>query len=201
LDASRPPVASWKRVRCTSSSAPRQPLPGCRQWRFAPWRQGRSLAWKSPSRSASISNRGLQNLLQTVRLMAEVKVVAPLEPACAARPRVTSTGKKRARRFRGPQPPTSGLIGIGASTGGPLVLQTLLSALPKDFPVPLLIVQHIARGLPAGHGGLVESNHRLRVRIARAWRRRTCRPRVCRAPMIFTSLRRRGHMVLGTRGG
>jgi two-component system chemotaxis response regulator CheB len=45
------------------------------------------------------------------------------------------------------------MVAIGASTGGPPVLQTLLSSLPKQFSVPVLIVQHIAAGfLP----GLVE---------------------------------------------
>lgn len=38
------------------------------------------------------------------------------------------------------------LVAIGASTGGPPVLRTILSGLPKNFPVPVLIVQHIAKG-------------------------------------------------------
>ncbi|MCP4475555.1 MAG: chemotaxis protein CheB [Gammaproteobacteria bacterium] len=33
---------------------------------------------------------------------------------------------------------------IGVSTGGPAALSTILSALPRDFPLPLLIVQHMA---------------------------------------------------------
>jgi two-component system chemotaxis response regulator CheB len=35
-------------------------------------------------------------------------------------------------------------IGIGASTGGPPALATVLGALPADFPIPILVVQHIA---------------------------------------------------------
>ena len=42
------------------------------------------------------------------------------------------------------------VVAIGASTGGPLVLQTLLSGLPKNFPIPLLIVQHMASGFVPG---------------------------------------------------
>jgi two-component system, chemotaxis family, protein-glutamate methylesterase/glutaminase len=37
-------------------------------------------------------------------------------------------------------------IGICASTGGPNVLARLLESLPADYPVPLLIVQHITAG-------------------------------------------------------
>ena len=36
------------------------------------------------------------------------------------------------------------VVVIGASTGGPLALKTLLSQLPGDFPAPLVIAQHIA---------------------------------------------------------
>ncbi len=38
------------------------------------------------------------------------------------------------------------VIGIAASTGGPPVLQTILTQLPSDFEIPVLIVQHIASG-------------------------------------------------------
>jgi two-component system, chemotaxis family, protein-glutamate methylesterase/glutaminase len=36
------------------------------------------------------------------------------------------------------------LLGIGASTGGPRALAKLLRALPRDFPVPIAVVQHMA---------------------------------------------------------
>lgn len=38
------------------------------------------------------------------------------------------------------------IIAIGASTGGPPVIQSLLSKLPADFSIPICIVQHIATG-------------------------------------------------------
>jgi two-component system, chemotaxis family, protein-glutamate methylesterase/glutaminase len=101
----------------------------------------------------------LQNLLQTVCLMSEVKVIrrwnrsrsAPAVPAAHG-----STVAQAAVR----------LIGIGASTGGPPVLQTILSGLPKDLPVPLLIVQHIARGFLPGMVDWLSQTTGLRVRIA-----------------------------------
>jgi chemotaxis response regulator CheB len=37
-------------------------------------------------------------------------------------------------------------IGIGASVGGPPALATVLGVLPADFPLPLLVVQHMALG-------------------------------------------------------
>ncbi len=97
-----------------------------------------------------------ENLLQTVRLMSEVKVVRRwnrARPAAAARgERATELPPLSDGGFR--------LVGIGASTGGPPVLQTILRGLPKDFSVPILIVQHIARGfLPGMVEWLNETTH------------------------------------------
>jgi len=41
-------------------------------------------------------------------------------------------------------------IGVCASAGGPEMLMFLLTALPDDYPVPLLIVQHMAAGFTDG---------------------------------------------------
>lgn len=82
-----------------------------------------------------------RNLLETVRLMSEVKVVRrwPKRVAQGVPTTITGSFLKLSR-----------IVGIGASTGGPLVLQSILSGLPKEFPAPLLIVQHIARGFAPG---------------------------------------------------
>jgi len=36
-----------------------------------------------------------------------------------------------------------GIVAIGSSTGGPNALQDIISKLPKDFPVPVVIAQHL----------------------------------------------------------
>ena len=104
----------------------------------------------------------LQNLLQTVCLMSEVKVVRRWNRSRSAPAVPTANGSTVARAGV----PGVRMIGIGASTGGPLVLQTILSGLPKDFPVPLLIVQHIARGFLSGMVDWLSQTTGLRVRIA-----------------------------------
>lgn len=38
------------------------------------------------------------------------------------------------------------VIAIGVSTGGPPVLQAILSKLPADYPIPIVIAQHITSG-------------------------------------------------------
>jgi two-component system chemotaxis response regulator CheB len=58
------------------------------------------------------------------------------------------------------------VVGIGASTGGPPALQTILAALPRDFPAPLLVVQHIAQGFLAGMAEWLRNTTGWRVQIA-----------------------------------
>jgi two-component system chemotaxis response regulator CheB len=52
-----------------------------------------------------------------------------------------------------PLPLRPRIVAIGASTGGPQALRTILVQLPADFPAPILCVQHISEGFL---GGLVE---------------------------------------------
>jgi two-component system chemotaxis response regulator CheB len=42
------------------------------------------------------------------------------------------------------------VVGLCASLGGPQLLMFLLKALPADYPIPILIVQHIAAGFTQG---------------------------------------------------
>jgi two-component system chemotaxis response regulator CheB len=53
-----------------------------------------------------------------------------------------------ARHIRMPARRTAGnkLLAIGSSTGGPRALRSVISALPGDLPVPVLIVQHMPPG-------------------------------------------------------
>jgi two-component system chemotaxis response regulator CheB len=108
------------------------------------------------------------NLCQTIWLMSEVKVIRRW-----AKPRLAAT----AARTPAPMPTASGapapvrtpqqrIVGIGASTGGPPVLQTLLSALPRDFGAPVLVVQHIARGFLPGMVEWLNQTTGLHVHIA-----------------------------------
>jgi two-component system chemotaxis response regulator CheB len=92
----------------------------------------------------------VQRFIQTVKAMAEVKVVRRW-----SRHRRFSTGHEvkigempetRQRQDSG----EAHLVAIGSSTGGPAVLQTVLAHLRKDFSLPVVIAQHIAPGFLEG---------------------------------------------------
>jgi two-component system, chemotaxis family, protein-glutamate methylesterase/glutaminase len=89
-----------------------------------------------------------RKLIQTVKLMSEVKVVRRWARSQAGKTAVPSGAAPAGDPPRAASRPR--LVAIGASTGGPPVLQTILKALPGDFPVPLLVVQHIAAGFLEG---------------------------------------------------
>ncbi|MFC2060242.1 chemotaxis-specific protein-glutamate methyltransferase CheB [Chloroflexota bacterium] len=101
-----------------------------------------------------------KELIQTVKLMSEVKVVRrwPLSKKEAPPPAPGIEVRKAL--------PAIQVVAIGASTGGPVALQTILSGLPRDFPVPVLIVQHITTGFLEGFAGWLGQSSSLPVHIA-----------------------------------
>ena len=91
---------------------------------------------------------GVRELIETVKLMAEVKVVRRW--ARSPRESATPSAPSSATADRGNQVRPIKLVAVGASTGGPLALQALLAGLPGRFSVPIVIVQHMAAGFIMG---------------------------------------------------
>jgi len=89
-----------------------------------------------------------KELVQTVKLMSEVKVVRRW--AFVRQKEEISPTMPKAELELKQIPAEINLVAIGSSAGGPAVLQTILSGLPKDFSVPVLIVQHMTRGFTQG---------------------------------------------------
>lgn len=55
------------------------------------------------------------------------------------------------------------LVAIGCSTGGPRALKTLLSQIPKDFPAPIVIVQHMPPDFTRSLANRIDSFSEIRV--------------------------------------
>ncbi len=108
-----------------------------------------------PATSAEVVN--------TLLLMAEVKVVRRHAPRASMRPVVPSLQAPGAATREGSE---RGVVVIGTSTGGPPALQALLSRLPENFPLPILIVQHIAPGFLGGMVTWLQLTCALPVQIA-----------------------------------
>ncbi|MBF0368180.1 MAG: chemotaxis-specific protein-glutamate methyltransferase CheB [Magnetococcales bacterium] len=63
------------------------------------------------------------------------------------------------------------LVVIGASTGGPQALLTILSSLPARFPTPILCVQHISFGFLEEMISWMKSHCKMPVEIAQVGKR------------------------------
>jgi two-component system chemotaxis response regulator CheB len=101
-------------------------------------------------------------LIEQVKLMSEVKVITQTRNRETAPPR---TGIRGAAAQPGGMRGTQ-IIAIGSSTGGPAALHHVLGALPADFPLPILIVQHISFGFVEGLVGWLDAACKLRVKVA-----------------------------------
>ena len=110
-----------------------------------------------PDHEAAVSE-----LVQKVWLMSEVKVVRRW-----SREKMYSLeSRTRPIELRMDVQERIDVVAMGASTGGPPVLQTILNGIPGDFPAPLLIVQHMAPGFLPGMLGWLRETSALRLSIA-----------------------------------
>jgi two-component system chemotaxis response regulator CheB len=102
----------------------------------------------------------LHEIRQTLKNMAQVHVLRRWPDARLHPPSVPD------------QAPTGGavypaeIVAIGASTGGPQALRTILVDLPSDFEPPVLVVQHIAPGFASGMADWLRPQCRLPIAMA-----------------------------------
>jgi two-component system chemotaxis response regulator CheB len=89
-----------------------------------------------------------------------------------ARP-ASSRRQKHAPGNSGLGPRSARAIGIGASTGGPPILEAILSGLPADFSLPVLVVQHMAPGFIEGFARWLGQKLPIEVGIAKEGDRAT----------------------------
>jgi len=106
----------------------------------------------------------VENLVRTVKLMAEVKLVKRWS---GRRPGPSAPSGPAAGLFA-PSIRTIDVIALGASTGGPPVIKRILSGLASDFPIPLLVVQHMAVGFQEGMVKWLQQDTGFPISIARA---------------------------------
>jgi two-component system, chemotaxis family, protein-glutamate methylesterase/glutaminase len=101
-----------------------------------------------------------QEFVRQVKAMARVKVVRHFEPE-PVRPAVPPSSSAAAL-YRSP----AEVVAIAASTGGPAAIHRILTTLTADFPLPILLVQHIARGFSPGFAEWLDKACPLRVKLA-----------------------------------
>lgn len=118
---------------------------------------------RSPSLSQPPGTKITQNALREagkdflhkLRVLAAIGQSGPVPPTPSPHRDASPAPPFPAPRDRGKGAPGEAAggrlwIGIGSSTGGPTTLAMLLSYLPRPFPAPIIICQHISPGFEDG---------------------------------------------------
>lgn len=126
-------------------------------------RSGALAVVPTPTPAQTAAGEG-RRFLATLRALSEVKLVrrrgvraveaSPAAPVAPAAPTATAST------------PATRAVAIAASTGGPAALQRILTELPADFAMPILVVQHIALGFIDGLAQWLNTVSSLAVKIA-----------------------------------
>lgn len=104
-------------------------------------------------------NKSRRFMIDTIRSMATIKVFRKNKFATPQKnPSVLSKPNLLGKKYD--------ILAIGASVGGPQALTTILSALPADFPLPIVLVQHMSKGFINGFTTWLGGKVKLRVKCA-----------------------------------
>lgn len=99
-----------------------------------------------------------REVIRKVKILANVRVITHIRGRKDRIPEVVAPfGAAR---------DSKALVAIGSSTGGPSALLSVLGGLPADFPVPIVIAQHIADGFIPGLVSWLDAGSKIRVAAA-----------------------------------
>ncbi|WP_423372938.1 chemotaxis-specific protein-glutamate methyltransferase CheB [Dyella acidisoli] len=102
-----------------------------------------------------------KELVQTVKLMSEIKLVRRW-------PRTNNGAFALLPETMSPSAPARiRVVAIGASTGGPPAIQAVLKRLSREFPIPVLIVQHMTTSFTEGFVEWLRPSIKLPIHVAR----------------------------------
>ncbi len=111
----------------------------------------------------------VRQYLQMLRILSEVKVIRRKprlphpEKAAYKRPVAAPKGEGEEKQFTARD---YKVLLIGASAGGPDAIKTIISRLPKQFPLPILLVQHIDPHFAEAYRSWVQSFSAMEVKFA-----------------------------------
>ncbi len=96
-----------------------------------------------------------RDVLRKVKVLANVRVITHIHGRRSHAPAVTAQEMAAGSERR--------IVAIGSSTGGPSALLSVLSKLPADLPVPVLVAQHIADGFIPGLVSWLDGGTKMKV--------------------------------------
>jgi two-component system, chemotaxis family, protein-glutamate methylesterase/glutaminase len=104
----------------------------------------------------------------TQELVSKIKIISGVVALTRRLKPLPGLAKSEAGPLSAPEQLRPRIIAIGASTGGPQALRTILAPLPLDFPAPILCVQHISDGFLEGLVEWLANQCAMPVKIAQS---------------------------------
>lgn len=127
----------------------------------APELTHRALAVGALALRVKPSEQEMFQLAREVKLLATVRVIRHVRGS-----KKNFSSSPSASESLPFSPSSVGLVCIASSTGGPQVVQKLLSSLPADFPAPIALVQHINAAFAESLVGWLAASCALKVKVA-----------------------------------
>jgi two-component system chemotaxis response regulator CheB len=122
-------------------------------------------------RTGEIASELVAAVLEAHQFRREALAGQSLPPADGAQGAAEGGTAKHGTGHRGPRSGEGSrryqVVAIGASAGGPQAVARVLEELPADFPLPVLVAQHMPAGFTAAYARRLDSFCRVRVREAR----------------------------------
>lgn len=124
---------------------------------FTAIKKGALDVMEKPAISATASQTDFfEKLREKIRLLARIKVIRHIYRA------------DRLKEFRPVEASLRTILAIGASTGGPKAVTSIIKTLPEDFSGAVFIVQHISSGFAKGFAHWLDIESSIPVRLAEA---------------------------------
>lgn len=111
-------------------------------------------------KSGSIGGRGLRSVSSRTIQTNKIKDQALVKPTIAAK---VTKEEKRLKRSSGKE---YKVLAIGTSTGGPVALQKVLIGLEQNFPLPIIIVQHMPAAFTAAFASRLNTLCKISIKEA-----------------------------------
>jgi two-component system chemotaxis response regulator CheB len=124
---------------------------------FQAMQLGAAEVMQKPSLDHLNSQEFMAHFFETLSLLTAFKLNRSTNYSASSAP-VTAVAKGSNKNYS--------MVVLGASTGGPVAVAHVLNKLPKDFSLPIAIVQHIAEGFDQGYVDWLSTETALKVHLA-----------------------------------
>ena len=141
-----------------------QAIDSLRQCIFTISRRRSMMRRTAPSRPTASSTR-TSSTLQTTRAARQTTSTLSNRTTAASAP-AAPVASRPSKHFKATGRRDYQLMAIGTSTGGPVALQKVLTSIPANFPLPIILVQHMPGTFTTAFAARLNSLCKIKVKEA-----------------------------------